>query len=183
MNPAAIRPMQPDDLDAVLAIAADCPETAQWQPADYAPYLGPPEPPLLRAAFVAVLPGRVVGFAATSLLVDPPGAEKPENRCELDSMAVSPHARRRRIGSALLEAVLHWAATHDCRRFTLEVRASNVPAIRLYERHGIRQEGLRPRYYAEPVEDAVLMGSHYSRDRQGAPFSTAKPVEGGLPRC
>jgi hypothetical protein len=27
------------------------------------------------------------------------------------------------------------------------------------------------------------MGSHYSRDRQGTPFSTAKPVEGGLPRC
>ena len=183
MNAATIRPMQPDDLDAVLAIAAESPETAQWQPAAYTRYLGPPEPPLLRAAFVAVLSGRVAGFAAASLLLDAPGAEMPENRCELDSMAVDPHVRRQRIGSALLEAILHWAATRDCRRFTLEVRASNVPAIRLYERHGLRQEGLRPHYYADPVEDAVLMAFHYSRDRQGAPFSTAKSVEGGLPRC
>ena len=183
MNAAAIRPMRPDDLDAVLAIASECPETAQWQPAHYTRYLGPPEPPLLRAAFIAVQSGPVVGFAAASLLLDSPGAENPENRCELDSMAVSPHARRQRIGSALLEAVLHWAATHDCRRLTLEVRASNIPAIRLYERYGIRKEGLRPRYYADPIEDAVLMGSYYSRDPKGAPFSTAKPVEGGLPRC
>jgi ribosomal-protein-alanine N-acetyltransferase len=183
MTAPEIRPMQPADLDAVLAIAAACPEAPRWQPSSYTPYFADPEPPLLRAAFVATLSGRIVGFAAATLLLDPPGAANPENRCELDSMAVVPDARRLGIGAALLQQVLNWAATHDCRRFTLEVRASNTAAIRLYERDGLRREGLRPRYYTDPTDDAVLLGAHYPRDLKSTPFSTAKAVEGGLPRC
>ena len=183
MNGLSIRPMEPADLDAVLAIAAASPEAPRWAPADYAPYVTPQQPPLLRIAFVAVLDGRTVGFAAAALLLDPTGAADRENHCELDSMAVHPEARRQGLGSALLEGILNWAAMHDYRRFTLEVRASNAAAIHLYERSGLRREGLRPRYYADPVEDAILMGTHYPRDQDPAPFSTAKPVEGGLPRC
>jgi [ribosomal protein S18]-alanine N-acetyltransferase len=41
--------------------------------------------------------------------------------------------------------------------FLLEVRASNVAAMGLYQALGWRQTGLRPDYYANPVEDAVLM--------------------------
>ena len=153
-----IRPMRPADLDAVLAIAAVSPEAPAWQPADYGAYLPPAQPPLLRAAFVAASSGSVIGFAAASLLLDPPATPSPENRCELDSMAVHPIARRHGIGSALLKAVLSWASEQGCRHLTLEVRASNQAAIRLYELHGFRREGLRSRYYADPAEDAVLLG-------------------------
>ena len=158
MSTPEIRPMQPADLDAVLAIAADSPEAPHWQRSAYAPYFADPEPPLLRAAFVAALSGRIVGFAAATLLLDPLGTAEPENRCELDSMAVAPDARRQGIGAALLQQVLNWAVTHDCRRFTLEVRAANAAAIRLYEQHGLRREGIRPGYYADPPDDAVLLG-------------------------
>lgn len=153
-----IRPMRPADLDTVLAIAVASPEAPAWQRSDYAAYLGPLQPPLLRAAFVAVHGGSVVGFAAATLLLDPPATPSPENRCELDSMAVDPTARRQGVGSALLEAVIAWAIENRSPRMTLEVRYSNAAAIRLYERHGFVREGLRPRYYADPVDDAVLLG-------------------------
>lgn len=152
-----IRPMRSDDLHAVLAVAATCPEAPSWQRADYAAYLAP-APPLLRAAFVAVTSGWITGFAAATLLLDPPETADPENRAEIDSMAVHSGARRQGIGSALLVAVFAWAAGYGGRRITLEVRASNAAAIALYERHGFRREGLRPRYYADPIDDALLLG-------------------------
>ena len=153
-----IRPMLSADLDAVLAIAAASPEAPAWQPGNYSAYLSPPQPPLLRAAFVAVISGSIVGFAAASFLLDPPETADPENRAELDSMAVDPALRHQGIGSALLSAVLAWAEEHGSRHLTLEVRASNLAAVRLYERHGFRPEGRRPYYYADPAEDALLLG-------------------------
>jgi ribosomal-protein-alanine N-acetyltransferase len=73
-------------------------------------------------------------------------------------MAVLPEARRRGIATTLLRALLAWASVNHAHHFSLEVRASNTPAIRLYERLGFRPEGRRPRYYAHPEEDAVLLG-------------------------
>jgi [ribosomal protein S18]-alanine N-acetyltransferase len=73
-------------------------------------------------------------------------------------MAVRPEARRQGIGSALLRALLAWAADNHARHFSLEVRASNAPAIGLYQRLGLRPEGRRPRYYTHPEEDALILG-------------------------
>lgn len=154
--------MQPADLDAILAIASVSPEAPHWQTSDYAAYFAPPKPPVLRAAFVAVSSGSTAGFATASLVLDPPGIPNldgsQENRCDLDTLAVHPNARRQGIGSALFETVLAWARRNSSRHFTLEVRALNAAAIRLYERHGLRREGIRPSYYADPVDDALLLG-------------------------
>jgi|SRR5579884_1717022 len=73
------------------------------------------------------------------------------------NLAVLPSERRRRIGSALLWHALTIGRTEGARRALLEVRASNGPALALYERAGFRRTGLRNKYYANPVEDAVLM--------------------------
>jgi ribosomal-protein-alanine N-acetyltransferase len=153
----AIRPMQLADLEPILDLTATCPEAPQWQLSAYSSYLGPPpEPPLLRTGIVAInpeMPNPIQGFAAATLLLD-----GEQNFAQLDSMAVNPNARRQGLGSALLEAVLAWAAQNGARHFSLEVRASNTAAIRLYERFGLRTEGRRPRYYAHPEEDALLLG-------------------------
>jgi ribosomal-protein-alanine N-acetyltransferase len=85
-------------------------------------------------------------------------------------MAVRVDDRRQGTGSALLRAVLDWAATHGARRLGLEVRASNAAAIRFYERHGLQPEGRRSRYYADPEEDALLLGITLSAEA----FSTIK---------
>lgn len=183
-----IRRMTPGDLPAVLAIAAACPEAPDWRPADYTAYADSgPQRPLLRAGFVAELaetggPDTLVGFAAASLL-DESGQAGPDSHCELDSMAVRPDFRRRGIGAALVAGVLAWAGEHHARRLILEVRAGNMAALALYQRCGLRQQGRRPRYYADPAEDALLLGMAVTGESASPPFSTEKAVEDGPPRC
>jgi ribosomal-protein-alanine N-acetyltransferase len=174
LNHPEIRRMSDADLDAVLAIAGESPEAPAWKPTGYHAYLVPdPQPPLLRAAFVAVTVDQILGFAAATLLLD-----QQENRCELDSIAVLPTARRKGLGAALLNAVLDWAANQGAHHLGLEVRSGNAAAIRLYQRLGFRTEGVRPRYYTHPEEDAVLLGIPVTQVTKAFPFSTDKDVEG-----
>jgi tRNA threonylcarbamoyladenosine biosynthesis protein TsaB len=154
-----VRAMAAGDLAEVAAIAQTCPEAPRWKREDYAQYVqaeaaeglssGP-----IRVAWVATgAAGEILGFAAASVVLD-----GEENRCELESMAVRVDARRQGTGAALLRAVGAWAAEKGARRLGLEVRAGNTAAIRLYERLGLTAEGRRRGYYADPVEDAVLLG-------------------------
>lgn len=73
------------------------------------------------------------------------------------NVATAPEDRRRGVGRALMEAAAALGRSRACRLATLEVRRSNEPAIALYRALGYRQVGLRPRYYAEENEDALLM--------------------------
>jgi [ribosomal protein S18]-alanine N-acetyltransferase len=174
-----VRAMRGEELAAVLGIAAASPEAPRWEPANYGVYLNAEQhPPLLRMAVVADADGRVVGFAAATLLLD--GAE---NRCELDTMAVDPASRRRGVGTALLEAVMTWAAERGARRMGLELRASNAAAWMLYRRMGFAEEGRRARYYADPEEDALLLGRVVTPVSPTGSISTEKEVEGGASRC
>jgi ribosomal-protein-alanine N-acetyltransferase len=174
-----LRPMVADDLGAALALAASCPEAPQWPASSYAAYLDPAlHPPLLRAAFIAHSGPQLKGFAAATLLLD-----GLENRCDLDTLAVHPTARRQGIGAALVQGVLAWASRHGAARLTLEVRAANASALRLYERLGFHRQGLRPRYYAHPQDDAVLLALPVTSVSKVPPFSTDKDIEGGPPRC
>ncbi len=63
----------------------------------------------------------------------------------------------RRIGERLLVAFLDLAVDRNAREATLEVRLSNLAARRLYEKYGFRPVGLRPRYYSDDGEDALIM--------------------------
>jgi [ribosomal protein S18]-alanine N-acetyltransferase len=71
------------------------------------------------------------------------------------NVAVDPDRRRRGIGTALIVALLERVGPEA--QVTLEVRRSNGDAQRLYERFGFRSAGVRPRYYADNGEDAVIM--------------------------
>ena len=71
------------------------------------------------------------------------------------NVAVDTDRRRRGIATALIAALLERVG--DDAQITLEVRKSNTGAIALYERFGFRSAGLRPRYYADNGEDAVIM--------------------------
>jgi len=77
----------------------------------------------------------------------------------------------------LLNAILHgrqtWKLFHpdgidreiDAEWLTLEVRASNLPAQRLYEKYGFRRAGVRRRYYSDNNEDALIMWTERLKDR------------------
>jgi len=73
------------------------------------------------------------------------------------NVATAAAARRRGIGRALMEAAEQAGQRRGARLATLEVRRSNAAAIALYRAIGYRQVGVRPNYYAEEKEDAIVM--------------------------
>src|SRR5205814_6501464 len=73
----------------------------------------------------------------------------------LMNIAIAPERRRAGIATRILERLLEEAGADE--RYTLEVRASNRGAIRMYERLGFRAAGHRRRYYHDTGEDAVIM--------------------------
>lgn len=76
---------------------------------------------------------------------------------EIPNVAVSSEHRRMGVGEALLRTLFAEGEKRGVRAYTLEVRAGNAGAIRLYEKLGFVSEGIRPRFYRKPVEDAVIM--------------------------
>lgn len=73
------------------------------------------------------------------------------------NVAAHPEHRRQGIARSLLEAALAQGKSRGARLVTLEVRRSNFGAISLYRELGFRPVGVRPNYYAEEGEDAVVM--------------------------
>jgi ribosomal-protein-alanine N-acetyltransferase len=90
----------------------------------------------------------VVAYGGIWLMVD---------EAHITTVAVDPAWRRQRVGETLLVALLDLALARRAREATLEVRLSNVAARRLYEKYGFRPVGLRPRYYSDNGEDALIM--------------------------
>lgn len=101
------------------------------------------------ASYLVVRSGdEVVAYGGIWLMVD---------EAHVTTFAVDPAWRRQGVGETLLLALLDLAVARHAREATLEVRLSNVPARRLYEKHGFRPVGLRPRYYSDNGEDALIM--------------------------
>jgi ribosomal-protein-alanine N-acetyltransferase len=82
---------------------------------------------------------------------------------ELGDIAVRPAARRAGVGRALVGIVLEDAKSHGIQLVFLEVRETNSAARRLYEEAGFQTVGCRPGYYAQPVEDALVMSIDTTR--------------------
>jgi ribosomal-protein-alanine N-acetyltransferase len=91
---------------------------------------------------------RVAGFCAFWLVFD---------EIHINNLAMRPQFRAQGLGTALLHHVLAEARLLGARRATLEVRASNEGARRLYERLGFYVAGTRRHYYSNPVEDALIL--------------------------
>jgi ribosomal-protein-alanine N-acetyltransferase len=102
----------------------------------------------LATYLVARLDGVVVAFGGIWLMVD---------EAHITTFAVDPAWRRRSIGERLLVGLLDASMARRAREATLEVRLSNVAARRLYEKYGFRPVGIRPRYYSDNGEDALIM--------------------------
>ena len=79
------------------------------------------------------------------------------DEAHITTFAVHPAWRRQRVGERLLLAFLDVATDQRAHEATLEVRLSNLAARRLYEKYGFRPVGLRPRYYSDDHEDALIM--------------------------
>jgi ribosomal-protein-alanine N-acetyltransferase len=76
---------------------------------------------------------------------------------DIFNVAVKKEYRRQHIGEAMLKALIEKGLARGITSFTLEVRSSNEPAIRLYESLGFERAGIRKDFYTKPKEDAVIM--------------------------
>jgi ribosomal-protein-alanine N-acetyltransferase len=133
------------DLDGVLAIeqaSFNSPTTREW----YERELKRPE-----VCFIFVLrtsTHAVAAFCAFWLVA---------GQAHINNLAVLPELRNCGLGTRLLKAIIAESANLGAGSLTLEVRPSNEPARRLYERSGFFQEGIRQNYYTNPVEDALIL--------------------------
>ena len=106
---------------------------------------------------VAIGDGQVIGYAGGWDVVD---------EFHVTTVAVHPDLRRQGVGLRLVVRLLEAAQERGMECSTLEVRASNEPAILLYEKLGFVRAGLRKRYYPDNKEDATIMWLHDLKDWQ-----------------
>ena len=165
-----IEPMRLEDLDDVQLIERASFSTP-WPENAY-------RSELLTNRLASYLVGRVdgvmVAYGGMWLMVD---------EAHITTFAVHPAWRRQRIGERLLLAFLDLARDRHAREATLEVRLSNLAARRLYEKYGFRPVGVRPRYYSDNNEDALIMTTESltgdaMRTRLRAALDDAPPPEG-----
>ena len=145
--PVRLRPMVDADVDAVLALDALVHPTT-WSPEFMRSQLGLPGS---RTNLVAELYGDLVGHAALLVVAD---------EGHVTSVAVAPDHQRMGIGRVLLAALCRDAEHRGLVAMTLEVRVSNAAAVALYRRFGFAPSGVRPGYYADDGEDALIMWIH-----------------------
>jgi ribosomal-protein-alanine N-acetyltransferase len=91
---------------------------------------------------------RVAGYAVYWQVAD---------EIHLHNIAVRRDMRRRHVASRMLDETIRRARLEGARWITLEVRQSNLPAQKFYERFGFSVRGIRPGYYTDTREDALIM--------------------------
>lgn len=138
-----IKRMRQEHLSAVAAIEAEM-FSLPWSKQGFADTLTMENVIFL----VAEADDIVVGYCGIYLAAD---------EGEITNVAVSPMYRRQGIADALLKSLLEETKKRGTTRLILEVRASNEPAIRLYEKFGFKIQGVRKNFYDKPKEDAYVM--------------------------
>lgn len=151
--PFTIRPMIANDLNQVHALE-QINFSAPWPLKVFRYELEENE---ASSQWVAVLPGEdggdetVVGVVVCWLVVD---------EIHIANLSVHPDYRRNKIATHLLCTALRELLPQGAVSATLEVRAGNQPAQRLYYRFGFQVMGRRPGYYKDNGEDAILLTLH-----------------------
>ena len=138
------------DLDAMMVLEQQSETAAHWSRAQYEAMLskGDPQAPE-RSAWVAEVPGEPPGILGCLI------AHKIDAEWELENIVVSGSARRRGIGTRLLDAFIEHVRAEDGSAIFLEVRESNQPARSLYRKASFEEIGVRQGYYSAPRENAV----------------------------
>ncbi len=145
-----IRPMVADDVKALAAIEREC-FADPWSENGLAEELDNP----CAHFFVAERHDEVYGYLGTHIIAD---------EMSVTNIAVKTEFRHRGVARALLYQARQAATEHDLYRITLEVRVSNEPAIRLYESEGFVKDGIRPRFYSNPTEDAAIYSLYLKKE-------------------
>lgn len=91
--------------------------------------------------------GKVVGYGGLWMMYD---------TSDITNIAVAPDFRQEGIGGKILSLLTDISREREMKSINLEVRVSNTPAVKLYQKHGFKEVGIRKKYYKDN-EDALLM--------------------------
>lgn len=138
-----IKKMQSEHVPAVAELEKIC-FLAPWSEKSVASELDNP----LAYWLVWEEDGKVLGYV---------GSQTVLGETDMMNVAVHPDARRKGVAEALILALVEGLREKESHCLTLEVRASNLPAINLYEKLGFSQIGRRKNYYHNPKEDALIL--------------------------
>ena len=138
-----IRPMQLQDIEQVAALEQHC-FSQPWSLKSFQEVLNTP----YRILFVAIHDDIVIGECMLTEIA---------GEGEITNVAVNSAFRKKGIAKELMKATLTEGEKRNITAYTLEVRAGNVAAIKLYESFGFITEGIRKNFYSRPVEDALIM--------------------------
>ncbi|MBN9503922.1 MAG: ribosomal-protein-alanine N-acetyltransferase [Armatimonadetes bacterium 55-13] len=146
MNTLRFEPIAEDHIAPILEIERVV-NTAPWSERSFRNELTHPYGVFL----VAIAEGKVVGYGGFWMVID---------EAHITTVAVSQAYQRRGIGQRLMIELLTRARDNGMQCSTLEVRAGNVAAIKLYEKLGYIASARRKGYYPDNREDAVVMWLH-----------------------
>lgn len=135
--------MQPEHVAQVAALEQVC-FSDPWSYQSVASELDNP----LSLWLVWVEDGAVLGYVGSQTVLD---------ETDMMNVAVAPAARRRGIARQLIETLVGELKQRGSHSLSLEVRASNAPAIALYAAMGFQTVGKRPNYYRHPKEDGLIL--------------------------
>lgn len=143
MSDFAIREMTEDDIVRVSEIEEEC-FSMPWKPDDFRAMIREDN----MTYVVACIDDEIIGGAGLRCIV---------GDGEITNVAITKSYRGNGYSKPMLEQLILLGKEIGCEAFTLEVRVSNEPAIRLYKSLGFEEAGVRPGFYEHPREDALIM--------------------------
>ena len=146
--PLAIRSALLNDVSAILALEQQAPGAAHWRADQYNRLFDS------GIILVAEETGKLCGFVC---------AQAVGGEWEIENVVVAAEFLRRGIAQELVRTLIQLAEHEAASAILLEVRESNLPARRLYEKHGFHEVGRRRMYYRDPAEDAILYALRFDR--------------------
>jgi ribosomal-protein-alanine N-acetyltransferase len=146
--PLAIRSAALNDVSAILSLEHQAPGAAHWRADQYNKLFD------RGIILVAEETGKLCGFVC---------AQAVAGEWEIENVVVAAEFLRRGIAQELVRTLIELAENEAASAILLEVRESNLPARRLYEKHGFREVGRRRMYYSDPAEDAILYALRFDR--------------------
>lgn len=139
-----IRKMEEYDLDRIMEIEKDC-FTTPWSRESFLIEI---TTNLLARYIVAEVEGVVAGYGGIWMIA---------REGHITNIAVETNYRKLGIGKKIVEGLINLSIAMGIESMTLEVRKSNISAQNLYKQYGFLSQGIRPNYYQDDNEDAIIM--------------------------
>lgn len=145
MSKIKVRAMYESDIEGIMEIESISFGQYHWSKQAFATEI---ENPLGHYFTALDSDYKVVGYCGFWLI---------DKEAHITTIAVHPDLRGQSIGELLLQNMINAGYANDVKWFTLEVRTSNTPAKKMYEKYGFDCLGVRSKYYQDNNEDALIM--------------------------